>query len=115
MAIIVDEGEKKTNLLGIIGWVVFLAIAAAAVYYIFFAQPQLVVIPASGNLGMIAPIAQNAVQPDTVTQSTAFLTLTSTVAAADPRAPHRWDVQIPSSPPNQIQEIHAQKGRVVFC
>jgi len=39
MAIIVDEGEKKTNLLGIIGWVVFLAIAAAAVYYIFFAQP----------------------------------------------------------------------------
>ena len=87
MAIIVDEGEKKTNVLGIAAWVVFLAIAAAIVYYIFFAQPQLVVIPTSGGLGAIAPIAQSAVQPDTVTQSTGFLTLTSTISLPTPQGP----------------------------
>ncbi|HEY5220917.1 MAG TPA: hypothetical protein VIJ29_02090 [Candidatus Paceibacterota bacterium] len=87
MAIIVDEGEKKTNLLGIIGWVVFLAIAAAAIYYIFFAQPQLVVIPATGALGTIAPIAQDAIQPDTVIQSAPFRALTSTVPLPTPQGP----------------------------
>ncbi len=51
MAIIVEESEKKSNLFGIVGWLVFLAIAGAAVYYLFFAQPQLVTIPASGTLG----------------------------------------------------------------
>jgi hypothetical protein len=87
MAIIVDEGEKKTNLLGIVGWVVFLAIAAAAIYYIFFAQPQLVVIPASGTLGTIAPIAETAIQPDVVIQSPAFAALTSTVPLPTPQGP----------------------------
>jgi hypothetical protein len=87
MAIIVDEGDKKTNLLGILGWIVFLAIAAAAIYYIFFAQPQLVVIPASGSLGTIAPIAQSAIQPDTVTQSAPFQVLTATIPLPTPQGP----------------------------
>lgn len=87
MAIIVDEGEKKTNLFGIIGWVVFLGIAAAALYYVFFAQPQLVVIPATGSLGTIAPITQNAVQPNTVIQSPSFQALTSTIPLPTPQGP----------------------------
>jgi len=87
MAIIVEEGEKKTNLLGIIGWLVFLGIVAAAVYYVFFAQPELVVIPSSGNLGTIAPIAQTGIQPDSVIQSTAFEALTSTVPLPTPQGP----------------------------
>jgi hypothetical protein len=87
MAIIVDEGEKKTNLFGIIGWVVFLGIAAASVYYIFFAQPELVVIPATGSLGTIAPIASTAIQPSAVIQSGAFQALTSTVPLPTPQGP----------------------------
>ena len=87
MAIIVDEGEKKTNLLGIIGWVVFLVIAAGAIYYIFFAQPPLVAIPSSGALSTIAPIAETAIQPDVVMQSAAFEALTSTVPLPTPQGP----------------------------
>ena len=87
MAIIVDEGDKKSNLLGILGWVVFVVIAAAAIYYIFFAQPQLVAIPATGTLGTIAPIAKTAIQPNAVIQSPEFEALTSTVPLPTPQGP----------------------------
>ncbi len=87
MAIIVDEEQKKGNVFGIIGWLVFLATAAAAVYYVFFAQPELVTIPASGNLGTIAPIAQMALHPETVIQSPAFQALKSTIALPSPSGP----------------------------
>ena len=87
MAIIVEEGEKKSNILGILGWLVFLALAAAAVYYVFFAQPQLVAIPATGELSAIAPIAQNSLQPETVLQSGAFQALVSTITLPTPQGP----------------------------
>jgi hypothetical protein len=87
MAIIVEEEQKKSNLFGIIGWLVFLAIAGAAVYYVFFAQPGLVTIPASGTLGTIAPIAQTSLHPETVVQSPAFQTLKSTITLPSPQGP----------------------------
>ncbi len=87
MAIIVDEGEKKTNIFGIIGWLVFLCIAGAAVYYVFFAQPQLVVIPSTGSLSAIAPIAQVSLQPDAVIQNPAFQALTNTIPLPTPQGP----------------------------
>ncbi len=87
MAIIVEEDKKGTNIFGIIGWLAFLGIAAAAVYYVFFTQPQLVVIPSTGNLSTIAPIAQNALDPGMVMQSAAFQALTSTVPLPTPQGP----------------------------
>lgn len=87
MAIIVEEGERKNNLLGIIGWLVFLGIAAAAIYYVFFAQPELVVLPSTGTIGTIAPITQSNIQPDTVTQSAAFTALHSTITLPTPQGP----------------------------
>jgi len=87
MAIVVEEGEKKTNILGIIGWLVFLGIAGAAVYYVFFAQPELVPILASSSLSTIAPIAQVSLHPDAVLQSPAFQALTSTVPLPTPQGP----------------------------
>jgi hypothetical protein len=87
MAIIVEEEQKKSNLFGIIGWLVFLAIAGAAVYYVFFAQPELVTIPASGTLGTIAPIAQTALHPETVVQGAAFQALKSTITLPSPSGP----------------------------
>lgn len=87
MAIIVEEGEKKTNLLGIIGWLVFLGIIAAAIYYVFFAQPQLVVVPSSGTVGTIAPITQDTINPSTVIQSPTFQALKSTVTLPTPQGP----------------------------
>lgn len=88
MAIIVEEGGRKNgNIVGIIGWLVFLAAAAAAVYYIFFAQPALVPIPASGTIGTIAPIANVSLQPQSVIGAPAFQALTSTIPLPTPQGP----------------------------
>lgn len=87
MAIIVEEGEKKNNLFAIVGWLIFLCIAAVAVYYVFFAQPELVIIPAAGNVGEIAPITQTNLNPSTVIESPAFQALTSTIALPVPQGP----------------------------
>lgn len=87
MAIVVEEGEKKTNLFGIIGWLVFLGIAGAAIYYVFFAQPQLVAIPSSGTLGTIAPITQTPVDPNTVLQNPSFQALKSSISLPTPQGP----------------------------
>lgn len=88
MAIVVEEsGRKNGNILGIAGWLVFLVIAAAAIYYIFFAQPQLVPIPASGTIGTIAPITQVSLQPQSVIGAPAFQALTSTIPQPTPQGP----------------------------
>lgn len=87
MAIIVEEGEKRTDLFGIVGWLVFLGIAAAAVYYVFFAQPELVAIPSSGSLSAIAPITQTPVHPAAVIQSPTFQTLKSAITLPSPQGP----------------------------
>jgi hypothetical protein len=87
MAIIIEEEQKKSNLFGIIGWLVFLAIAGAAVYYVFFAQPELVPISASGTIGTITPIAQTSLHPETVVQSSAFQALKSTITLPTPQGP----------------------------
>ena len=88
MAIIVEEGEKKGgNILGIVGWLVFLGVAAAAAYYVFFAQPSLVVIPSNGSLSTIAPITQLALHPETVIQNPAFQALHSSVTLPTPQGP----------------------------
>lgn len=87
MAIIVEEEQKKSNILSVVGWLVFLAIASAAVYYVFFAQPELVTIPASGTIGTIAPIVQTALHPETVVQGSAFQALKSTITLPSPSGP----------------------------
>ncbi len=94
MAIIVEEEQKKSNLFSIIGWLMFLAIAGATIYYVFFAQPELVIIPASGTIGTIAPITQTALHPETVVQNPAFQALKSTITlplAQGPAAVGRTD------------------------
>jgi hypothetical protein len=87
MAIVVEEGEKKTNILGIMGWLVFLGIAAAAVYYVFFAQPELVTISSSGSLSTIAPITQVSLQPDAVMKDAAFQALKTTISLPTAQGP----------------------------
>ena len=87
MAIVIEEGQKKSNLLAIVGWLVFLAVAGGAVYYIFFAQPQLVSIPASGNMSVIEPLTEGSVDPQSVIEGKAFQSLKSTVTLPTPQGP----------------------------
>jgi hypothetical protein len=72
MAIIVDEEKKPTHIFAILAWLGFLIVAGAAVYYIFFAVPQVVAPPAIGSLSAIAPIASSSINPQTVVSSPAF-------------------------------------------
>lgn len=87
MAIIVEEGKKKTNILGFAGWLVILVIVGASIYYIFFAQPQLVVLPATGSLNVIAPIASSSLNPESVVGGSAFQALHSTITEPTPAGP----------------------------
>lgn len=88
MAIIVEEGRKRTNLLGIAGWVVFLGILAVAAYYIFFVSPELVPIAATGSLSTIAPIANVNLNPQTIVGSAQFQSLQSNIALPTPQSPN---------------------------
>jgi hypothetical protein len=88
MAIIIEEGKKKSNILGIAGWIGFLVLVGIAAYYIFFASPQLVVIPATGALSTIAPIAQLSLNPQNIVGSTEFQSLQSDVTLPTPQSPN---------------------------
>lgn len=87
MAIIVEEEKKKTNIIGIVGWIVFIGLTLAVIYYIFFASPTLVVIPPNGVLSTIAPIANANLNPQSVVGSTEFQSLRSTVTVPTPESP----------------------------
>jgi hypothetical protein len=87
MAIIVEEEKKKTNILGIAGWVVFIGLVLAVIYYIFFASPTLVVIPASGAISTIAPIANANLNPQGIVSSTQFESLQSNITLPTPESP----------------------------
>jgi hypothetical protein len=88
MAIIVEEEKKRSNLLGIAGWVVFLGIALASIYYIFFTAPALVPIEASGSLSIIAPIVTANIDPQSVVNGTQFKSLQSTITVPTPQSPN---------------------------
>ncbi len=87
MAIVIEEGKKRTDIFAIGAWLVFLALVAGAVYYIFFAQPELVVIPETGTLSNIAPITQLSLNPQSIVQGSIFQTLHSTIALPSPQGP----------------------------
>jgi hypothetical protein len=72
MAIIVDEEKKPTHIFAILAWLGFLIVASIAIYYIFFAVPQAAVLPTTGSLSAIAPLASSTIQPQDVINSAAF-------------------------------------------
>jgi hypothetical protein len=75
MAIVIEEEKSRTNIMGIAGWLVFLAIAAAAIYYIFFAPAASIVIVPPANLASIAPLSQLTINPQNVTTNQLFQSL----------------------------------------
>jgi hypothetical protein len=72
MAIIIDEEKKPTHVFAILAWLGFLIVISVAVYYIFFAAPQVAVLPTTGSLSAIAPLASSTIQPQDVINSPAF-------------------------------------------
>lgn len=88
MAIIVEEEKKqRSHVFGLAGWLAFLAVIAAAVYYLFFATPPSVTLTAAGSLSSIATLTQSAVQPQDVENSAALQALHTTVAVPTSTGP----------------------------
>jgi predicted transcriptional regulator len=87
MAIIIEEEKKKSHIFTVAGWLAFLAVAAVAVYYIFFSSPQAALLPSSGGLSAIAPLTQSAVQPQSVENSAALQALHTTITAPTSTGP----------------------------
>ncbi len=75
MAIVVEEEQSRTDIVRLLGWLTVLCIIGAAVYYIFFAAPELVVIPTPTGFNTITPLAQMTIHPEDVLNSAAFQTL----------------------------------------
>lgn len=75
MAIIIEEERKRSNFAGIIGWLVIFVIVLVAIYYVFFAAPEIVIITPSDTISTIAPIAQQSIDVGSVVGSQIFKTL----------------------------------------
>lgn len=75
MAIVVEEDRNRGNSLRILGWVAILILLGAAIYYIFFAAPELVTISPPANFQNIAPLSQITLHPEDVLNSAAFQAL----------------------------------------
>ncbi|MDO8536845.1 MAG: hypothetical protein Q7R94_01205 [bacterium] len=76
MAIIIEEEGGKINIVRVITWIAILAIIVIAVYYVFFAQPQLVEIAVPPTFRNIETIAKGiGLKPDEIIGGPAFRSL----------------------------------------
>ncbi len=73
--------------MGILGWVGFLVVIIATIYYVFFAAPQLITITPTAGLSAIAPIANVNLNPEDVINSKVFQGLHSPIPAPSPAGP----------------------------
>lgn len=72
MAIIVEEEKNGVNLVRLLGWLGVLGVIASAVYYVFFAAPELISIKPPENFTNITPIAAITLHPENVLNSQTF-------------------------------------------
>jgi len=84
MAIVIEEEKNGTSVMGVVMWVVVFAIIIAAVYYVFFAQPQLVEVVAPANFKNINPLANINLNPEDVVNSRNFQSLKQYVTPSSP-------------------------------
>jgi len=75
MAIIIEEEKDRSNLTRLIGWLAIFVIIIAAIYYVFFAAPQLVIIAPSDSISTIEPIANQTINASDILDSPAFKAL----------------------------------------
>lgn len=74
-------------MIGLTGWLVFLVVLAAAIYFMFFAPAPDVTLPAAGGLSAVAPLVQSPVQPQTVEADPVLAGLHTTVPAPTSTGP----------------------------
>ncbi len=84
MAIVIEEEKNRIHPISIITWLVVLVIIGLAVYYIFFAQPQLIEIAAPSGFLNIDPLSKINLNPEDVVRGPGFQSLKSTITLPVP-------------------------------
>ncbi|KKW45484.1 MAG: hypothetical protein A3A43_00835 [Candidatus Liptonbacteria bacterium RIFCSPLOWO2_01_FULL_56_20] len=85
MAIIIEEEKNRVGIVGFIGWLVVIAVIAAALYYVFFKQPELIEVDVPENVRNAEELSQKiTLNPDAVVQSPAFQALKRYVTPSAP-------------------------------
>jgi len=87
MAIIIEEDKNKSNIMGIAGWVAFVAIILFAVYYVFFAPAESVIVVPPANLTSITPISEITLYPQDVANNKTFQSLQQYVSSSSVQSP----------------------------
>lgn len=75
MAIIVEEGGKRTSFVGILIWLIVVGVIGSASYYIFFKQPEIVDIVVSSDLEDAAELSKIKLNRATIDSDPVFLSL----------------------------------------
>jgi len=84
MAIVIEEEQNKTNIIGIVTWLVILAIIAVAAYYVFFKAPPFVEVAPPTNLINIDPLAHLNIDPGAVVNGQSFQSLKQYITPPEP-------------------------------
>jgi len=72
MAIVIEEEKNKSGLITAIIWIIVLAIIVAAIYYLFFSQPQLIEVVVPTNLQNAQNISKININPDLLNSNPVF-------------------------------------------
>lgn len=77
MAIVIEEERKQSAgaVVGAVMWIVMLALIGAAVYYVFFKQPDLIEIAAPPGFRDTARLSELELNPQEVLESAAWKNL----------------------------------------
>ena len=84
MAIIVEEERPGIKITSVLMWLTVLAVVASIVYYIFFAQPQIVDIAVPAEFQNINNLSAIDLNPEEVIGSSAFQSLKQYVTPPQP-------------------------------
>jgi len=99
MAIIIEEEKSKTHVMGAAEWMVFFVIIMVAVYYIFFAPAQSVIVIPPASLASITPISEITINPQDVTGNQLFQSLRQYVSSSVAQGPASVGRTNPLVPP----------------
>ncbi len=66
MAIVIEEEVNRISITKIITWLVVLLVIIIAIYYIFFAQPQIIEVAIPPTFQNINPLANVNLNPDEI-------------------------------------------------
>ena len=84
MAIIVEEERPKVSITQILMWLAVLIVMGIAVYYIFFAKPEIVDIAIPSTFQNVNPLAEVTLNPEDVINGPAFQALKQYVTPPSP-------------------------------